>query len=418
MSKKTKAVILAGGLGTRMKSDIPKVLHRLNGRPIIDYVLDAARHAGIKDIICVTGHKADMVKKSLRDVKFVRQKRPLGSADAVKQARKFFKTLSGNLLVLYGDDPLIRPETIKRLKEAHEREKNSCTLLSAHTADPAGYGRILRDARNNITGIVEEVEAPLSQKSITEINAGVYLFDIRKLFTLLADIKNDNKKKEYFLTDVISLMHKNRLKVNSVIVEDADEVLGINTRSDLSTASSMLRKRKLKELMAAGVTIIAPESTYIDGNVTIERDTVIYPYTVIEGPVRIGRDCRIGPFARVRPGCELKDRVEIGNFVEITRTRINKETKVKHHTYLGDAVIGRGVNVGAGTITANYDGNGKYVTKIEDDAFIGSGTILVAPVKVGRNAVTGAGAVVTKKRNVPPNSVVAGIPARLLKRGG
>jgi len=418
MSKKTKAVILAGGLGTRMRSDIPKVLHRLNGRPIIDYVLDAARHAGIKDIICVTGHKADMVKKSLRDVKFVRQKRPLGSADAVKQARKFFKTLSGNLLVLYGDDPLIRPETIKRLKEAHEREKNSCTLLSAHTADPAGYGRILRDARNNITGIVEEVEAPLSQKSITEINAGVYLFDIRKLFTLLADIKNDNKKKEYFLTDVISLMHKNRLKVNSVIVEDADEVLGINTRSDLSTASSMLRKRKLKELMAAGVTIIAPESTYIDGNVTIERDTVIYPYTVIEGPVRIGRDCRIGPFARVRPGCELKDRVEIGNFVEITRTRINKETKVKHHTYLGDAVIGRGVNVGAGTITANYDGNGKYVTKIEDDAFIGSGTILVAPVKVGRNAVTGAGAVVTKKRNVPPNSVVAGIPARLLKRGG
>ncbi|MBL7068895.1 MAG: bifunctional N-acetylglucosamine-1-phosphate uridyltransferase/glucosamine-1-phosphate acetyltransferase [Candidatus Omnitrophica bacterium] len=415
MTKKTKAVILAGGLGTRMKSDIPKVLHHLNGRPMIDYVLDAANHTGIKDIICVTGHKAGMVKRSLKGIKVVKQKRPLGSADAVKQARKFFKTLSGDLLVLCGDAPLIRPQTIKRLKRVHRKEKNSCTLLSARMADPTGYGRIVRDYENNVAGIVEELETSTSQKSINEINAGVYFFDIKKLFPLLAEIKNDNSKKEYFLTDIISLMHKKRLKVNSVLVDDSDEVFGINTRSDLSTASSILRKRKLKELMDAGVTIVAPESTYIDETVRIERDTIIYPYTVIEGQVRIGRDCRIGPFARIRSGCELKKGVEIGNFVELTRTKIDKDTKIKHHTYLGDAIIGKGVNVGAGTITANYDGKGKYVTKIDDKAFIGSGTILVAPVKVGKNAVTGAGAVVTKKKNVPPNSVVVGIPAKLLK---
>lgn len=416
MSKKTKAVILAGGLGTRMKSETPKVLHPLRGKPMIERVIDSIRASGIDDVLCIVGHNAEMVKTALKDVKTVMQKKPLGSADALNQAKRHFTNFTGNILVLYGDEPLIRPETLRRLKDQHKKNKNFCTLLSTRMADPTGYGRIVRDDNKNIVKIVEENEATDTERSIDEINVGAYYFKNKGLFSILKEVRNKNKKREYYLTDAIFLMREKNLGVDSVITDDDNEALGVNSRKDLARAEEILRQRILMDIMQKGVTIIDPNSTYIDDEVSIGRDTTIYPYTMIEKDVEIGENCKIGPFARIRPGSRLDDGVEIGNFVEVVRTRIGENTKAKHHTYLGDAVIGKNVNIGAGTITANYDGRGKYVTKIDDGAFIGSGTIFVAPVKVGRNAVTAAGAVVTKNHNVPPNTIVAGIPARRLKK--
>lgn len=418
MAKNIKAVVLAAGKGTRMKSDTPKVLHALGGRPIIEYVIKAVRSSGIKEIVCVIGHKADNVKHFLKGTKVVKQKRLLGSADALKSAAKALKSFTGDILVLCGDIPLVTPETLKRLREEHAGEENSCTLLSAQMLNSTGYGRVVRDSMDRVIKIVEETEANPSEKSIKEINTGIYCFKKRDLFPLLNRIKNINKKSEYFLTDIISLMHTSGLKIGSLVINKGIETLGINSRIDLAIAEKELKMRRLAALMAEGVTIVDPSSTYIDGDVNIGRDTTIYPQTMIEGRVKIGRNCKIGPFARIRPGCELKDGVEIGTFVEIVRTKIDKRSKVKHHTYLGDCVVGKDVNVGAGTITANYDGKKKFVTTIDDNAFIGSGTVFVAPVKVGKKAVTGAGAVVTRKHNVAPGSVVVGIPAKVLKRGG
>ncbi len=417
MSRKTKAIILAGGLGTRMRSETPKVLHNLNGRPMIHHVLDVVKSAGVKDVVCVAGHKSDEVKAALKDVKTVKQKRPLGSADAVSSAKKLFKNFTGDLLVLCGDAPLVRPETIMRLKEVHAKGKNTCTLLTTRMEDPTSYGRIARDPQDLPCGIIEETEATRAEKRISEVNVGTYCFNAGKFFPLLSAVTNKNRKKEYFLTDIIGLIHKENLKIGSVMTDDPDEALGINTRKDLAMAEKVLHKRKLTRLMSEGVTILAPESTYIDDSVRIDRDTVVYPHTVIEGEVSIGKKCRIGPFARIRSGCTLRDNVEIGNFVELVRTTVGANAKIKHHTYLGDTSVGKNVNVGAGTITANYDGKKKNRTAIDDGAFIGVGTMLVAPVKIGKGARTGAGCVVTKKKNVPPKAVAVGVPARILKKG-
>jgi len=284
--------------------------------------------------------------------------------------------------------------------------------------DPAGYGRIKRDKDGNVTGITEEIEATGREKAVKEINVGTYCFRGDILFSLLNEVKNDNKKGEYFLTDIISLMRRKGLKIGAVSTDDSGEAIGINSRKDLSVAAKILQKRTALRLMESGVTIADPGTTYIAEDARIGKDTVIHPHTIIESGVAIGRDCSIGPFARIRPGCRLADNVEIGNFVELVRTRIGNKTKVKHHTYLGDAVLGRNINIGAGTITANYDGKGKYATHIGDGAFIGSGTILVAPVRIGKKAVTGAGAVVTKNHDVPAGAVVVGIPARVLRKKG
>lgn len=416
MPKDIKAVILAAGLGTRMKSDIPKVLHPLQGRPMIEYVLDAVRSSGIKDIICVVGYKEEMIKKALNGVRSVRQKTPLGSGHALKKTKRFFKNFNGDILVIYGDDPLIKAETLISLIKRHKKNNNSCTLLSVRMEDPTGYGRVVRDDNGDIIKIVEETEASESEKLIKDVNVGVYCFKNNELFPILNGVKNKNEKGEYFLTDVIHLMHNKNLRVDSVVTDDSDEGLGINSRKDLSAAEKIMQKRVLSNLMNEGVTVIDPDSTYIDADVSIGRETIVYPHTVIQGDVKIGKDCRIGPFARIRPGCRLKDNVHIGNFVELVRTKIDKDTKIKHHAYIGDAIIGKRVNIGAGTITANYDGKGKYITRIGDSAFIGSGTIFVAPVKVGRRAITGAGAVLTKNHDVPPNTVVVGIPAKILKK--
>ncbi len=419
MAKNTKAVILAAGLGTRMKSNLPKALHPLRGKPMIEYSLDAVRSAGVGDIICVTGYKSKMVEGFLKGAKIVRQKRPLGSGDALNQTKKILKNFKGDILVLYSDDPLIKSQTLRRLINEHKKGENYCTLLSTRIIDPTGYGRIIRDDDDRIMKIVEETEATGFEKKENEVNAGAYCFkELKKLFSILDGVKNKNKKNEYFLTDVVSLMYERDLKVDSVMTEDSSEALGINSRKDLSIAERILKMRISLELMEKGVTIADPDSTYIDADVTIGNDTVIYPHTTIERGVKIGRNCKIGPYARIRPGCDLKENVEVGNFVELVRAKIDRNTKVKHKAYLGDVIIGKDVNIGAGTITANYDGKSKWVTRIEDGAFIGVGTILIAPVKVGRGAVTGAGAVVTKNHNVPPKAVVVGVPARVITKRG
>jgi len=415
MTKNIKAVILAAGLGTRMKSDIPKVLHHLHGRPMIDYTLNSVRASGVNDIICVMRQNERTFRGILKDTKIIQQKRPRGSADALNQTKRLLKNFRGDILVLYGDEPLIKPETIRWLIREHKRKKNPCTLLSTRMPNPMGYGRIIRDENDNVVGIVEEAEASVFEKSIDEINVGVYCFKQRVLFPLLKDVKNKNKKREYYLTDIISIMHRKNMKVESIVTPDNNEALGVNSRMDLAAAEKVLQKRITEDLMSNSVTIIDPDTTYISKDVKIGKDTVIYPHTIIEKDVKIGSKCKIGPFARIRSGSVLKDNVEIGNFVELVRTKIDKGTKAKHHAYLGDTVIGKNVNIGAGTVVANYDGKKKYVTRIGDGAFIGSGTILVAPIKIGRYATTGAGAVVTKNHNVPPRSVVVGVPARILK---
>ncbi len=411
MAKKMKAVILAAGLGTRMKSSAPKVLHHLHGKPMIEYVLDAVRGSGIDDIICVIGHKVDMVKEYIKGAQIAVQSRPLGSGDAINQAREPLKDFTGDIMVLCGDAPLVMPETLRRLRNEHKNENNSCTILTTKMSDPTGYGRIIRDGQA-ITGIIEETEASAHEKAVEEVNVGVYCFKSGDLFSLIDQIKGDNAKGEYFLTDIISLFHRKNLKVGSLITGDSDEALGINSRKDLALACKVLQKRSIERLMDRGVTIVDPDSTYIDGGADIGEDTIIRPHTIIEKNVKIGRDCSIGPFARIRPGSELKDGVEIGNFVELVRTRVGSSTRIKHHTYMGDAIIGRDVNIGAGTITANYDGKKKNTTRIGDGAFIGVGTILIAPVNIGKGATTGAGAVVTKNCDVPPGAVVVGVPAK------
>ncbi|MFH1752855.1 MAG: sugar phosphate nucleotidyltransferase [Candidatus Omnitrophota bacterium] len=415
MAKKIKAVILAGGLGTRMRSRTPKVLHPLGDKPMIRHILDTVRSCGIDDIICVVGHKAELVKRELKDARLVVQKRPLGSGDALNQAKSLLKDFKGEILVLCGDEPLIRRQTIEGLIRSHAADDNFCTLLTARMMDPTGYGRILKNDRGHVIDIVEETEASIYDKAIDEINVGVYCFRSKGLFSFLKEIKNENNKGEYFLTDIVSLLNRKGHSVGSYMTEDSDEAIGINSRRDLCAAENILRRRTVAELMDKGVTISDPDTVHISVDARIGEDTTIFSHTIIEGRVKIGKGCRIGPFARIRPGCELKDGVEIGNFVELVRAKVGENTRIKHHTYLGDTVVGKDVNIGAGTITANYDGKEKAVTRIEDRAFIGSGTIFVAPVKVGRNAKTGAGAIVTKNHNVPAGSVVVGMPARVLK---
>lgn len=417
--KNIACVILAAGEGTRMKSSTPKVLHTICGKPMIKYLIDTLDSIGVEEIIVVVGHQADMVKGFLQEgVSFVKQDALLGTGDAVMRAKnallKHQKVES--VLVVYGDVPLLTKATLKRLIDRHMAANSACTLLSSNLKNPTGYGRIVRGGNNKIVKIVEELDASIYQKVIEEINVGVYCFNKEVLYDLLEKIKPDNKKKEYYLTDVIEIMAKSNMNVDSVSTEDIEEFLGVNTREDLIKASTIVRERIINSIMQQGVTIIDPANTYIEEGVEVGKDTTIYPYTFIDKFVKIGSKCNIGPFARVRSGTVIEDEAEIGNFVEIVRSHVGKSTKIKHHSYIGDTVIGKRVNVGAGTIVANYDGKAKHKTVIEDNAFIGTGTILIAPVKVGKGAITGAGSVVTKNKDVPPGAVVVGIPAKILRK--
>jgi bifunctional UDP-N-acetylglucosamine pyrophosphorylase/glucosamine-1-phosphate N-acetyltransferase len=416
--KDIAALILAAGRGTRMKSDTPKVLHELLGKPLIGHVLDSLKSAGIQDAIVVTGYGSDLLKEKLKDkgVQMVFQKELLGSGDAVNTAKNELINNYENVIVLCGDAPLIKSETIKELVDKHKDSKASATILTSVVKDPTGYGRIVRDDDKKVSKIVEETEAQFYEEVIEEINSGTYCFKVKDLFEALSEVKPDNGKKEYFLTDVFSILYGKKRTLESIVKEDEGQVIGVNSRSDLARATNILKNRILEYLMDSGVTIQDPDSTVIYPGVKIGRDSIIYSNTVIDADVEIGERCHIGPFTRIRPGVRLGNDVEIGNFVELVRTSIGDGTKVKHHTYLGDTVVGRKVNIGAGAITANYDGKNKHRTIIEDGAFIGIGTRLVAPVKVGKEARTGAGAVVLKGTDVPDGVTVVGVPARVITR--
>lgn len=410
------AIVLAAGRGTRMKSDTPKVLHEILGRPIISHILDSLRQAGITDIITVAGYGSVLLKSATKNTRVIVQKRLLGSGDAVLTCKAAIGKYSGDVLIICGDTPLIRASTIKSLMEKHSSSKASLTILTAELKDPTGYGRIVRRDDGKISKIVEETEARLYEEVINEINVGTYCFNAGDMFSSLAEIKPDNSKSELFLTDTVEILRKAPGKaIESVTVKDEGEIIGINTRKDLSRATRILKERVLEEVMSSGVTVEDPLSTTIYPGVKIGRDTIIHPNTIIESDVEIGANCRIGPFARIRNNVCLADKVEIGNFVELVRTSIGRGTRVKHHTYLGDTIIGKNVNVGAGTITANYDGKNKNRTIIEDGASIGVGAILIAPLVIGRLALVGAGSVVPKNHNVPKGATVAGVPARVLK---
>ena len=409
-----RAVVLAAGRGVRMKSEKAKVLHELLGRPLIHHVLRSLRSAGVKDIVVVVGHQEDAVKKAAGPgVTFARQTEQKGTGHAVLAAEKSVKGRDGLLLVLAGDAPLITPDTIKAMIAAHREAGAAATVLTCCIDDPSGYGRITRDESGKFLAIVEHNDATEKQKEISEVNSGAYVFDAKDLFRALKEVKVNPKKGEIYLTDALPVLMSHQRAVATHRASDPAEVYGINSRRDLVAATNFLRWRILERHMDNGVTIVDPSTTFIEEDVAIGSDTVVLPYTVIEHDVTIGKGCEVGPFSHLRPGAVLDDGAEVGNFVEVKKSRIGPNSKAKHLTYLGDATLGAGVNIGAGTITANYDGKNKHATVIGDGVHIGSNTVLVAPVKLGKNVTTGAGAVVL--RDVADGDTVVGVPARSLK---
>ncbi len=417
MKNKIAAIILAAGKGERMKSELPKVLHSLCSRPMLGYVLDLVKELRINNFTVVLGYKHKDVKEFLPSgTKTAFQEKILGTGDAVKKALPSLSGFKGTVVVLYGDNPLLKKETVEKLVKHHLDSQASATLLTAVLENPFGYGRILRDKYGSLCGIAEEKDADDFQKGIKEINTGILCFDKDKLAESLKAVKPNNAKKEYYLTDVIDILYKKGDIVETLAISDPNEAMGINSRVELALAGKIMQARINEAFMKEGITIVDPRTAFISFGVKIGRDTVIYPFTVIEKNVKIGSQCSIGPFAHLRPGTELKDDVAVGNFIEISRSKLSAKARAKHFGFIGDAIIGQSVNIGAGTVTANYDGKNKNKTIIKDGAFIGSDTILVAPIRVGKGAKTGAGSVVTSGKNVPDNGIVVGVPARLLKR--
>ena len=390
------AIILAAGKGTRMKSDKSKLVHKIYGKEIVLRSYENTKKAGIDNIIAVVGHLKEQVKDVLKDrVKYVYQEEMLGTGHAVMQAKEFLQGRKGKVVVLNGDVPILRPETIRNLVEKSISNKEYATLLTAIYDNPFGYGRIIRDEGGNVEGIVEEKDATEMQRKIKEINAGIYCFDIEELLKALDSINNDNASGEYYITDVIKIMNDNGLKTGAVIVEDNTEILGVNDRVQLEILTKILRMRINAEHMRNGVTIEDSSTTYIYDDVKIGKDTVIHPNTTIKSDVEIGDNCEIGPNSYIREGCRLANKVKIGSFVEIKKTIVGEGTKIPHLSYMGDCEIGEKTNIGCGTITCNYDGFNKSKTIIGNNCFIGSNTNLIAPVTVGDNAFIAAGSTIT-----------------------
>ena len=397
MENNVMAIVMAAGKGTRMKSKKSKLVQKIYGKEVVRRAVENAQKAGIKDIVAVVGYMKEEVMAVLgNEINYAYQEEMLGTGHAVMQAKEYLKGKKGRVLVLNGDVPLIRPETLNKLVEKSIENKEYATLLTAIYDNPTGYGRIVRDEGGNVEAIVEEKDTTDEQKEIKEINAGIYCFDIEELLSALEKISPNNAQGEYYLTDVIQIMNQKGLKTGAVIVEDNTEILGINDRIQLEMLTKVLQMRINTEHMKKGVTIEDINTTYIYDDVEIGMDTVIHPNTTIKSGVEIGEDCEIGPNAYIREGCKLANNVKIGNFVEIKKAIIGEGTKVPHFIYLGDCEVGEKCNIGCGTITCNYDGLHKSKTIIGNHSFIGSNTNLVAPVNVGNETFIAAGSTITE----------------------
>ena len=393
------AIILAAGFSTRMNTRMAKVLHEVCGRPMLAYVLDACREAGIPKTYVVVGFSSKHVKERFADsddIVWVQQDEQLGTGHAVLCCKEHLKDFEGETLILCGDGPLIRSKTLKALIEKHESGQSAATLATSLLEDPSGYGRIIRDRYGNMQGIIEDSDCTEAQLAIKEINPSNYLFNNQVLFQALENIKPDNVKKEYYLTDALSGIIGTGHKVEAITAVPPEEAVGINSRAQLSAASKIMQQRIQRELMENGVTIVDPDNTWIDARAQIGQDTVIEPFTYIHGAVKIGRDCRIGPFAFLRHGSDLKNDVVLGVYTEIKNSTLADGARVRHHSYIGDATVGKKVNVGAGTITANFDGEKIYQTHIGDNCYIGSGAVLIAPLEIKDNTHINAGTVVSQ----------------------
>ncbi len=408
-----------------MKSDLPKVMHPVAGRMLIEHVLKTAEKLRAKELSVVLGFGREQVQKGLqgngwKDLHFVVQDNPKGSGHAVMMAKNWLKPKKGALLVVYGDTPLLTANTLSRLVEHHAVSGNSATFLAMDVANPAGYGRMILDSQGYLERIAEDKDATPVERAISLVNSGVACWDIQMLLAVLPRLQPNNAKREYYLTDAAAHIRSIGGKVGVVRAKDPDETHGINNRLDLARAEAIFRHRILEHWMHEGVTIIDPSTTYIDADAVLQPDTKIWPGTIIQGHSRVGARCeigpytildnavvkddaRVGPFARLRPGTVIESGAHIGNFVEIKKSTIGPKSKVNHLTYIGDAQIGQNVNVGAGTITCNYDGFSKYPTQIEDNVFVGSNVNLVAPVKVGKGAIIAAGSTITE--DIPPESL-------------
>jgi bifunctional UDP-N-acetylglucosamine pyrophosphorylase / glucosamine-1-phosphate N-acetyltransferase len=411
------AIILAAGQGKRMKSDRAKVLHEVCGRPMIHYVVDAARRAGARTIVVVVGYAHDQVLEALRDepdIVFATQSEQLGTGHAVKICRPLLTDYQGPAMILVGDEPLLRPEPLADLLARQKQEGAACLLGTAKVHDAMGFGRILRDSAGRFLRIVEERDCSPEEKAIREVNPSCYVFELPLLWDALEQIGTSNAQHEYYLTDAPERLLAMGRKVMALNVLRGDDILGINTRQHLAHAETVMQARIQDHWMTEGVTIVSPHNTFIDGRATIGRDTVIHPFTVISGDVTIGSHCQVGPLAHLRPGTVLEDGVEVGAFVEVKQSYLETGTIARHLAYLGNASIGRDVNIGAGAITANFDGSRKSETEIGDRARIGAGAVMVAPVKIGQDAVVGAGAVVTRGKHIEDGDTVVGVPARPL----
>lgn len=431
------AVILAAGKGKRMKSRLPKVLHRVCGRPMIWHVLSAVRALRPERIVVVVGHGGDEVRRVVGEgVEMVLQEEQLGTAHALLQTEGRLGDFPGDIVVLCGDTPLVRSTTLADLVARHRSSGAAATLVTARLDDPTGYGRVLRGPAGRVLGIREEKDATGIERDIREVNAGIYCFSTGELFELLAGLTPDNEQGEFYLTDVVARMVERGLVVADYPLQDSQEILGVNDRRQLALVEGIMRRRILDRLMLEGVTVVDPGATYVNAGVRVGNDTVLYPFTFLEGETEIGCECHIGPgarlvdskvgdrvtvqysvvlesvieeasqvgpFAHLRPGTHVGRRVRVGNFVEVKKSKLGEGSKVPHLSYIGDATVGGEVNVGAGTITCNFDGRHKWPTVIGEGAFIGSNVSLVAPVEVGPGATVAAGSTIT--RDVPPGAL-------------
>lgn len=431
------AVILAAGKGTRMRSKLPKVLHKVGGKAMLQHVIDASTAAGADDKVVIIGHGAELVEEMVAgQAKTALQAEQLGTGHAVLQTKEALKDFVGTAMILCGDTPLLDGEELGKFYEAHQASGAAATVMTAIMDNPTGYGRIIRDSAGDVCAIVEQKDATEEQKAVKEINTGIYCIECPLMFEVLETITPNNAQGEYYLTDILDKLYSAGKKVGGVVTADSDMVMGINSRKQLSVAEAVMRNRILDKLMDSGVTIMDPASTFIEASVKIGQDTIIYPYTWLEGNTEIGEDCEIGPncrFTNVKMGdgnkiqftyahdCEVKnnvtagpyihlrpdtvisDNVKIGNFVEVKNSNVGVGTKLPHLTYIGDSDIGSGVNMGCGCITVNYDGKKKHRTVVGDNSFVGCNTNLVAPVTVEANTYIGAGSTITK--DVPEDAL-------------